>query len=394
MREIFESEVCPFCAVPLVVASAVASVSERSLEPLKSLAAVRSCPLLAALAAFTSLSCFVSVTPRTFSPSRLLFFASLGHEWLHTRAVRKSSTTGESMEGLEKALRRELWRNQRGTPEQICSSSQVQGERQWRESRPQGQGWTKAPTRHDARMQNWRDEALWPSRQTKTVLLKWNTEPTTNHITDEVTDELAGKVGKALGARHSRKGTKSRWRAAIVEAAVRPAGDPDRPLVECLVRGHFWAQAEPLGNYASVEEHEKLVRAEVARLRESGFVTVYQTWADVIKRFGQVLVSKMAAVVKLRDDGTTKLRLIVHMSTSKYVYTSVSCCQGSWTWCEGLGDPVVQRRWRRGQQELGLGGRLPHDGSPSGGATTSDREGVRRHVCGEGDGPVRVRRFP
>ena len=49
-----------------------------------------------------------------------------------------------------------------------------------------------------------------------------------SHITDEVIDELAGKIGEAIGARHSRKGTKSHWRAAIVEAAVRSAGDPDR----------------------------------------------------------------------------------------------------------------------------------------------------------------------
>ena len=144
MRRIFEREVCPFCAVSLVVASAVASVSERSLEPLKSLAAVRSCPLFAALAAFRSLSSSVSVTPRTFFPSRLLFFASLGHQWLHARAVRESSTTEESMEGLEKALRREMWRNRRGTAEQVCSSRKVKGERQRRGSRPQKHGWTKA----------------------------------------------------------------------------------------------------------------------------------------------------------------------------------------------------------------------------------------------------------
>ena len=114
----------------------------------------------------------------------------------------------------------------------------------------------------------------------------------------EVIDELASKVEEALKPRHSRKGTKSHWRAAVVEA-VRSAGDPDRLLAGwlqsgahkcglrpggcrdlskrrtqgCLVRGHseFWAQAEPLANYTSVEEHWKLVRAEVARLTERGF---------------------------------------------------------------------------------------------------------------------------
>ena len=114
-------------------------------------------------------------------------------------------------------------------------------------------------------------------------------------ITDEIIDELAGKVREAIAARHSRKGTKSHWRAAIVEAAVRSAGGPDRPLAEWLESGaptgvacdvetagifpsagpkgasyedirRSWAQAEPLVNYASVEEHEKLV----------------QTWAEML----------------------------------------------------------------------------------------------------------------
>ena len=74
-------------------------------------------------------------------------------------AKRKSSTTEEPMEGLEKALWRELWRNQRETEEQICSSSQVQGERQRRESRPQGHGWTKA-TNETRR----KDAELWERR--------------------------------------------------------------------------------------------------------------------------------------------------------------------------------------------------------------------------------------
>ena len=100
----------------------------------------------------------------------------------------------------------------------------------------------------------------------------------------------------------------------------------------------FWAQAEGLANYASVEEHEKLVRAEIGRLSERGFVTVYKTWADVIKRFGNVVVSKMAAVVKPREDGTTKLRLIIDMLRSHVnelprigdmVRDSVSLLEGS-----------------------------------------------------------------
>ena len=100
----------------------------------------------------------------------------------------------------------------------------------------------------------------------------------------------------------------------VETAGIFPSAGPKGASYKDIRR--FWAQAEPLANYASVEEHEKLVRAEIGRLRERGFVTVYKTWADVIKRFGNVVVSKMAAVVKPREDGTTKLRLIIDMLRS------------------------------------------------------------------------------
>ena len=55
--------------------------------------------------------------------------------------------------------------------------------------------------------------------------------------------------------------------ACDVEAAgIFPSAGPKGASYEDIRR--FWAQAEPLANYASVEEHEKLVRAEIGRLRE------------------------------------------------------------------------------------------------------------------------------
>ena len=74
---------------------------------------------------------------------------------------------------------------------------------------------------------------------------------------------------------------------------------------------------EPTSNYASVAENEGPVRAEVKRLIEKGFVTTYPSWAAVLEKFGHAVVSKMAAITKVREDGSIKLRLIIDMLRSR-----------------------------------------------------------------------------
>ena len=164
-------------------------------------------------------------------------------------------------------------------------------------------------------------------------------------ISEERVIDLAGHLGRALDAKHTRKGKRSLWRPGLVEAFVNLAGDPETELAGWLedgaptgvahdVRGvgifpltkakgeahaelwRHWARTEPTANYASVEEHRELVMAEVDRLRTSGFVTIYSSWAAVLAKFGNVVVSKMAAISKARDDGSTKLRLIIDMRRS------------------------------------------------------------------------------
>ena len=88
---------------------------------------------------------------------------------------------------------------------------------------------------------------------------------------------------------------------------------PKRRTQGRFVRGHPEVLGtEPLATYASVEEHEKLVRAGVARLRERFFV--------LCTRRGQMSSSGLEMlschVVKRRDDATTKLRLIIDMLRS------------------------------------------------------------------------------
>ena len=117
-----------------------------------------------------------------------------------------------------------------------------------------------------------------------------------------------------------------------MQAFVREAGDPDVELGEWLQHGaptgvandikgvgifpqtlpkgephediwRFWARIEPTANYASIHESEDLVKKGIKRLSEKGFVTIYKNWGEVLKKFGNVVVSKMAAVVKPKEDG-------------------------------------------------------------------------------------------
>ena len=165
-------------------------------------------------------------------------------------------------------------------------------------------------------------------------------------VSEDRIEDLAGHVAQALGAEHHRRGRRSMWRPGVVRAFVNMANDPDTELADWLedgaptgvardIRGsgifpvaqsggedhgelwRHWARMEPRSNYASVEEHGDLVRAEIRRLRECGFVSVYRNWEAVKERFGQVVVSKMAAIVKKKEDGSLKLRLIIDMRRSQ-----------------------------------------------------------------------------
>jgi len=172
-------------------------------------------------------------------------------------------------------------------------------------------------------------------------------------------EALAGRIGTALGTSDLSTGPKSVWRAGIVRAFVEASGDPDTALsgwlrggaptgvARDIVSRHLsgdprreiwrsWAQAEPSSNYASVHENEGVVQAEIQRLANGGFVTIYPDWDAVIARFGNVVVSKMAAIIKEREDGTTKLRIIINMLRS-HVNEHVRLHERivPWTWWRG-----------------------------------------------------------
>ena len=79
----------------------------------------------------------------------------------------------------------------------------------------------------------------------------------------------------------------------------------------------FYAAVEPSTNYGSIQDNQGLVAAELRRLEEKGLVSKCPSWAALVEWFGQVAVSKMAAVVKLRPDGAQKFRLIIDMLRSR-----------------------------------------------------------------------------
>ena len=166
-------------------------------------------------------------------------------------------------------------------------------------------------------------------------------------------DRLAKLVGAELGASECGRSEHSLWRAGLVDAFIKEAGDPDQVLAGWLQAGaptgvahdissagvfpvteaagiahdelwRQWARAEPMANYASVDEHKDLVKTEIRRLRDKGFVTLYPNWQAVKERFGNAVVSKMAALTKVREDGSTKLRLIIDMRRS-FVNAHVRC---------------------------------------------------------------------
>lgn len=157
--------------------------------------------------------------------------------------------------------------------------------------------------------------------------------------------DLVGRLGRALGARSTALGPCSRWRAGLVEAFLREAGDPEVHLPGWLRDGAPTGVAHPIPacgifpsggagtaiedlsglyasggghcNYASVAEHASAVRSELRRLEGLGYIRKYASWEAVTAALGPVVVSKLAALSKVREDGSTKLRLIVDMRRSE-----------------------------------------------------------------------------
>ena len=89
-----------------------------------------------------------------------------------------------------------------------------------------------------------------------------------------------------------------------------------------------------LRNYKSAEENLELFSAEVERLISAGYVTQFENWDQLKATFQHVIMSSVAALIKERDDGTYKVRIIFDMLRSmvnSFVKLSGSFCLVWWT---------------------------------------------------------------
>jgi len=77
-----------------------------------------------------------------------------------------------------------------------------------------------------------------------------------------------------------------------------------------------FASMEPGANYASVDLHGERVAQEVDRLIRAGYVEEHASWEALLEAYPNVVVSKIAAIVKTKDDGTAKTRIIIDMLRS------------------------------------------------------------------------------
>ena len=148
-------------------------------------------------------------------------------------------------------------------------------------------------------------------------------------------------VAAALGVTHPQPmGRSTSWLPHLVRAWIEAAGDPDVDLPRWLLEGaplgiredipargvfptvtpaeanrtleEIVTSSEPRANYKSYEDAFAEVEPELRRLRKAGYVEVLGNWNDVQRRFGRgVVVSKLAAILKPRADGSLKVRLVI-----------------------------------------------------------------------------------
>ena len=148
-------------------------------------------------------------------------------------------------------------------------------------------------------------------------------------------------VAEALGVEHPQPmGRSTAWQPHLVQAWVAAANDLDIDLARWLLEGaplgvredipargvfpvvepsvanevleEIFTADEPRTNYKSYEEAFTHVAPELERLRQAGYVEVLGSWSEVTARFGRsVVVSKLAAILKPRADGSLKVRLVI-----------------------------------------------------------------------------------
>ena len=100
----------------------------------------------------------------------------------------------------------------------------------------------------------------------------------------------------------------------IPESGIFPATAKKAPIADLVSSIYAWSGGR--ANDAGVREHQQIVEAELDRLVSKGYIVKYDTWDEPTEVSQEVVVSKLAAIIKVRPGGTIKLRLIVGMLCS------------------------------------------------------------------------------
>ena len=83
-----------------------------------------------------------------------------------------------------------------------------------------------------------------------------------------------------------------------------------------LAEGRLWSQAAHK-NYSSFYEQDgKLAAEEISRIQSCKFIEVLSSWTEVITRWPRAVASKIALLIKARQDGSLKLRFIMDLLRS------------------------------------------------------------------------------
>ena len=90
----------------------------------------------------------------------------------------------------------------------------------------------------------------------------------------------------------------------------------ERPSLAEEELKHFYAKEIPQQNYKSMREHSEKVMVKLGREVAAGFTTKLDNWEAVKATWSEVLVSKLAAIVKTRNDGSERVRIIIDMLRS------------------------------------------------------------------------------
>ena len=92
----------------------------------------------------------------------------------------------------------------------------------------------------------------------------------------------------------------------ITDGGIFPLAPSDaRPFNEV---SEILTLAEPISDYKSVEDAKEIAAAEIDRAVKMGFAKHYDSWDELLRGEGQVVIAKLACNIKLKPDLTKKVR--------------------------------------------------------------------------------------